>query len=258
MIPGILNVFPNTETYIINWPAGASGSFIASLVAHFVHDDFNSVVSDNGNSHSGKDQIVNNWYIYPDIFARSYTIDQTHLYIAPRDDTKPFILFDHVIPEWDQLSYQYPKFKNIRVTITPNEVIRMFGNLFFKQFVEEYKPNDPTHERWLNVKQFHPYLAKFDRPDEVDEENIKRYLEDCANYHIPEQWTEDCILPEQYKDKITLVKFYDVIYNKDKVLETISDITEKPITDKIEDFYQAYLEKQQKLVNTRMPWLNDK
>lgn len=250
--------FPNTETYVINWPAGASGSFIASLVAHFVTDDFESTVSSSGNSHSGKNVIAGNWKVYPDVFARIFTKEQTHLHITPRYEDRPFILFDHVLPEYDILYKQYPKFKNIRVTITQNEVIRMFGNLFFKQFVEEYHPDDPTHNHWVNTQQHHPYLQQFDRPDQVDDETIKRYLHDCANYEIPIEYSDECVLPAQYLDRITLIKFYDILYHHDKVLTTISEITKKPITERIRQFYKDYILKQRELVNTRMPWLNDK
>lgn len=253
-----MTVYPNTETYLINWPAGASGSFLASLVAHFVNEDFHSSLSANGNSHDGKNVIAENWKLDPENFTKIYTVEPTHLHIEPRYEDRPFILFDHVLPDWELLFAQFPKFKNIRVTISPNEVIRMFANLFFKQFVEHYSLGNPTHNYWVQTQGYYPYLKKYNSPKDVDLETVRRYLEDSSTYDIPDCWRDECELPDQYKDKIYLIRFYDIIHNRDLVLEKISQITSRPITDKVLEFYNDYIEKQDELVKSKMPWLNDK
>lgn len=253
-----LRVYPNTETYLINWPAGASGSFLASLVAYFVNDDFTSTISLNGNSHQGRNVIAENWKLDPETFKRLFTHHPAHLYIEPRYEDKPFILFDHVMPDWDLLLYQFPKVKNIKITVTQNEVVRMFGNLFFKQFVEHYSPGNPTSKYWEQNQEYHPYLKKYPTPDQVELADVRRYLEDTSTYQIPLEWREEYDLPENICDKVYLIRFYDIIHDAEKVLSALSDITGRPINERAIEFYNQYLEKQSELVNSKMPWLNDK
>jgi hypothetical protein len=73
-----------------------------------------------------------------------------------------------------------------------------------------------------------------------------------------EFFTRDFPIPEQYKNNIFHINVYDIIHNRDLVLELISKITNKPILPSIVQYYDAYLTKQEELVKTHMPWLDDK
>ena len=50
-------------------------------------------------------------------------------------------------------------------------------------------------------------------------------------------------IPPEYEGKAVVIKYKDLIYNPDKVLDTLSDITDSTITNFVRTEYMNYLEK---------------
>ena len=71
-------------------------------------------------------------------------------------------------------------------------------------------------------------------------------------------YNDDYPVPEEYKNNVLRIRFYDLIHNSNLVLNQLSALTNKPILPGVEQFYAKYLEAQDTLVKTKMPWLDDK
>ena len=54
----------------------------------------------------------------------------------PKNPDKILILYDHVLPNWDQLLNVFPKCKNVIVTSDQDDSELITGNLFFKQLIQ--------------------------------------------------------------------------------------------------------------------------
>ena len=252
--------YPNTETYLVNYSGGSCGAFIVTLLSLFVYNLEKSEPSQYGNSHSGMDYCTNLWesessFTY---HQRFYNKEAVHLHVNPANLNNPFILYDHLEPLWKLLFEKYPKCINILITYSKNEIPRLLGNVHFK-FLCQYFDNKNNVECWNNIRKKHSYLEEFETPKDVPELLIQKFiLHESEIYRIPIIYNDNLKLPELYKDKIIKLRMYDIIYNPEKVMNTLSSITNKPITDAIRETYKSYLDKQEELIKTKMPWLNDK
>ncbi len=168
------------------------------------------------------------------------------------------ILYDHVVPNLDDLFTKYPLCKNIVIEIDERTVNRVQGNLFFKTLVQEFPMSLAV---WEDTQNKHPYFKDYPDPRDVPVELSERYIKQFGN-NWPlldaEFFTNSFPVPEQYKNNVFYINVYDIIHNRDIVLETLSNITNKPIVPSTIQYYDAYLVKQEELVKTHMPWLDDK
>ena len=260
-----MNVFPNTETYLVTWMGGSCGAFITSLVYQLVMnepvlvDDF--VFSKFGHAHGASlDKCVRYWnnigsVRYAELYKEKIPV---FLAVDPLISSYPLILYDHVVPDLDELFTKYPLCKNIVIEIDKRTSNRVQGNLFFKTMVQEFPG---SLESWKKLQQEHSYLNKYDDPNDVPIEVSKRYIKQFgSNWPLmnAEFFTSSYNIPEQYKENVFHINVYDIIHNRDLVLESISKITNKPILPSIIQYYDAYLAKQEELVKAHMPWLHDK
>jgi hypothetical protein len=258
-----MNVFPNTETYLVTWLGGSCGAFITSLVYQFVVspiDDF--TFSKFGHAHGvALDKCVGNWkninsVRYADFYEEKVSVFSS---VDPLISSRPLILYDHLVPNLDELFTKYPLCKNIVIEMDKRTVNRVQGNLFFKTIVQEFPKSLKV---WEDLQRKYPsYFKEYADPKDVPVELSERYIREWGSrWPFPnvEFFMADYAIPEQYKNNLFHINVYDIIHNRDLVLETISKITNKPILPNIIQYYDAYLAKQDVLVKTHMPWLDDK
>jgi hypothetical protein len=257
-----MNIFPSTETYLITWLGGSCGAFITSLVYQFVVkpvDDF--AFSKFGHAHGiALDECIKNWnriipVVHSDLYKEKISVFSS---VDPICPSQPLILYDHLIPNLDELFTKYPLCKNIVIEMDKRTVNRVQGNLFFKTLVQEFPK---SVEVWKNLQNKHPYFKDYTDPKDVPIELSERYIREWGSrWPFPniEFFMADYVIHEQYKNNLFHINVYDIIHNRDLVLETISKITNKPILPNIVKYYDAYLAKQDELVKTQMPWLDDK
>ena len=130
--------------------------------------------------------------------------------------------------------------------------------MFFKNTCEGFPGNK---DYWEGVRLVNSVVAEFKDPNDIPIEIAETFIKEISTPILSNNgafFNEDYIHPEEYKDNIVQVSFYDIIHNSTNVLQQLSDATNKPITPEIELFYEKYLEAQDKLIKTKMPWLNDK
>ena len=259
-----MNVFPNTETYLVTYMGGSCGTFITSLVYQFVMNEpvTGFAFSKFGNAHeiSSINDYGKNWkninasVNYADLLNKKVSRFSA---VNPLISSQPLILYDHVVPNLDELFTKYPLCKNIVIEIDKRTSNRVQGNLFFKTLVENFPK---SLERWKKIQQEHSYLNEYDDPNDLPIELSERYIKQfSSHWPLPNTafFTSSYNIPEQYKENIFYINVYDIIHNRDMVLETLSKITNKPILTSIIEYYNAYLAKQEELVKTHMPWLDE-
>jgi hypothetical protein len=262
MISG--KVFPDTEAYIIAFEAGASGNFIKTLVYQFLYGQLPYINSTYGKSHNFYNKLRN----YDDTIRmvmaagriNSYDHSQPAEYVTaiepfnylsnnPRDPLKPFVTAEHLHPDFEKLFYKFPKAKALIITV-PNELgPRVGGNIFYKTMIDDYETNKWYKERWIRYKVENPELADFSHPQDVPIDLIEM---------VTKRYTPlitEVVVPEQYVQNVFIITLKELLYDKDKILNIIKNMTNKPITSYHRKYYDSYLEKQKELVANHMPWV---
>jgi hypothetical protein len=133
-------------------------------------------------------------------------------------------------------------------------ITRLIGNMLYKNWTREGDPH------WSSIRSTHPKLEPYENPNDVPNDLIKDFLMLYRTNYKKESsfFFDKTFLPIAYKDSIFYIDFYDIIHNMSKVLVQLSDITNKPITPFLEEQALNYQNKQIELVNSKMPWLDDK
>ena len=228
----------NTPCQLIVYERGAYGSFIFQLVSTFLDQDFVPELYSNA---SCPCKIINltaksSHYIYNSELKR-----HTYELADPFDASRAMVLRQHKWPVHKDFFKRWPLGKIIYITSTPEDHPRLRAN-------------------WLIKARFSAKVANFADPYVQDRriidmtpEQIKRAIYNVQTTFIT--FPEDEI-PNDYPDSIIKIKCNDVLVNKNLVLEQLSQITGKPIPEKLHDFYDRYLEAQEKLRLEFFPYIN--
>lgn len=257
-------VFPNTETYVIAFEAGASGNFINTLLFQFLYGQLPYRNSEFGKSHHSYGLLKNYLEIrrlsliksdqrpYDHSLPAEFAVNilpYNYLVYDPKDVTKPFITLEHIVPDWDALFTKFPNGKCIMITVPEELGPRVGGNVFYKTIIDEYETNKWYKERWVRYKVENPELQKYQHPQEVPIDEIelvtKRYKPQIPYVDVPEKYTRN----------VFIMTLKELLYEKEKVLNLLHTVCGKPITKFHHRYYDSYLQKQKDLVEKYMPWV---
>jgi hypothetical protein len=196
--------------------------------------------------------------MHPEYFESKIYIDHGYKWIDVEKlvSENRNILLDHVAPDWDELFEMYPNCKNIIITVDNFKLVpRITGNLYFKTICTSV-PAQKENIAWLTLTEnslFKDYDSPLEVPIDILEEYFNSRIRDYDKiYHSP----FNGIVPNH--KQIFPIKYYDILYNPEIVLNQIRQIVGKDLPIGIETEYQRYLDAQQELVSTRMPWISDK
>lgn len=257
-------VYPNTESYVIAFEAGACGNFLKTLLFQFLYGHLPYNISDFGKSHNTYNFYKNQTELYrlvklsseinnydhskpaPDV---ENLIPYQYLLHDPQDETKPFVTVEHIVPNFDLLFNKFPKAKCIIITVDEEMSPRVGGNIFFKTIMDEYETNKWYKTRWIQYQQEHPELKKYNHPRELSSLEIQIA---SAKYiaKIPE-----VKIPKKYSHNIFILTLKELLYDKYKVLDLLKTVTGKSYNKFHLKYYDQYLEKQKELVDKHMPWI---
>lgn len=245
-------IFPVVEAYLITYMAGASGAFLSLILYNLIHKQkINSVLSNNGHAHNSQ-KVMYTTYIP---LRPLPNFEHVYRYTIPKNIHEPIIFFDHAIPDLDYFFKKYPRGKIINILVDEKMLPRILGNFYYKNTCEW---GDDSKILWNKLKETDIFQS-FDNPNNVPSDLVELYIKKELNHiPIPHYYSTEYTPPEKLKDRFLLIDYYDLIYNKDKVLTSMSQFTGRPVTEFIENEYDLYLEKQKILVKTKMPWVSDK
>ena len=250
-----MNWYPDTETYMINYPTGVYGEFIAGIVAmllKIIPDDRKIEFSEYGNIPVFDEYKFSN-YTRTDIPVPNQMYD----FVEPADPTKPLLLTSYMFPLWDDLFYYYPKCKNIILTTRQIDLIVQSGNLFFKNVVDEYYNEQNPYGKlpWETLKSRRASLFEqynINVPEDLTPVRIQallqRYLSVGRSFYEGQSPTIDV-------PNVFYLSMNDIIYNKNKTLTLLSHVTNSSITPRILETYDRYLAIQEELIRKKMPWI---
>jgi hypothetical protein len=222
--------YADTEVYYVSYGWGTCGSFTSSLLHDFLFGIEEIIpFSESGNSHQRVLNCYENWHASETYLneANKRLIGAVYDQVRPIDKDVPLILFEHSLPVFDDLFSVYPKCKVIIISVTPQDAPRIRGNIFYKIFKDMEIRNE----------------LEFDK----NQPNMVRLAGKFMNL--------DLKCPEQYSKNVNVLPMYDIIHSKMKTLTLLSQLTNKPITEKIIETYDKYIEAQEELVRTKMPWV---
>jgi len=206
--------------------------------------------TDNGAAHTNQNIIPNRLYTFNENFNGEH--GHPYRYVDPRNLQKPLILYDHEEPNLKEFFDKFPIGKIITIRFNKKMVPLLHGNLFFKNIVHLNEDS----EAWIRFRKENSYLSDYNLPKDAPNDIIRKLVKGITKrYLIENYYSDQYIPPEEYSDRIYSIDFYDIIYNKSKVLSQLSEITNRPITDFVNAQYDIYLEKQHELISTNMPWL---
>jgi len=257
------------KLYHINYLSGCSGTFLQDILIQFANKDCNQSVSYLNKINAHGSLLVLNYNSNFELESENPT---GFLCYNLHDPDKPFVdqikvlnnnpivTADHQIPEWDKIFRKFPNAKNIIVQVDNRSAFRIEANIFYKIYSEHYKqsPNDIyVATYWDGLKKQNPSLNNYSMDDyPIDEllvaiKNLAKTK--TTNYPITGIYRHAYPIPEEYSDRVIAINYFDVINNKDYILETISAFIGEPIKPCIIETYNSYLERQHNL----FPWLND-
>lgn len=244
------------ECYFINYLGGTGGNFIQQLITRIIHNKNDIITGENGNAHGLELRIYENYYAeqeYYDHIQKNIFSKPIHEYLIPRHENFPVTATDHAVPIWDKMFTKFPNSKNIIIRCNHSNIEKMIANLFFKVNLA-----DPKLYKLL--KNNNPYFKNYEDPNLIPNDVIQKYVIDSSNTarnsYITFPYHEDHAIPTEYSDRIFVIKFDDIYNNNsDAVLSQLSLATGKPITDNIRKLYQTYIDRQEKLIDEKMPWI---
>jgi hypothetical protein len=246
--------FPDTETYYVVWLGGTSGAFISMCLYNMTTKETEIVLSEHGNAHINQKLINNNYLITNEGSGKIYNC------VSPKFKNVPLIFVDHEpIIEFDKLFTRYPKCKVIIVHVHDKMIERLLGNMYYKNWCDlDYVSG--SSGMWGKIRARE--MSEYDDPKDVPMELVKNFLQKMASVYIKDNkdpfFFSKGNLPEEYKNSIFYIDFYDIIHNMHKVLSQLSDITGRPVSKFLEEQALNYQLKQVELVNSKLPWIDDK
>ena len=215
------------EIYLISYPFGMPGRFIEVLVKQFAQSSFIDVDFPNGDApnfiHESGVIIPNNHDYTTDILLNTDIKFREKLWF------RPYVVAEEKIPDWNQLYNKYSNLKNILITIDH----RMYKRCLLDSFVKKNLISDNA-EKWMN-----------DILNNCLDESEPAWVWFSKSMHWPYRAGDS--IPEEYNGKVYRLNLYDIIHNKEAVLDDLSIITNSSINSAITETYDNYLAAQVKL-----------
>ena len=222
--------------YIIVYAPGAAGSFIAALMTTFYGNSSSASFSKYGNSHAAAD-FKNNIVRF-----RPYDEDKFGMRTRPFNPSKPHIVLDHGTIDFVELRAKYPNAKIIIIQYTPEDVLLIQANFYFKWQTDAFGMDPNTLEIWKILSSRFFNNAPTPHDESITKEMIMAYLESHASPNIIH------IIQPKYKSgtrfadpNFFYLEFNDIMCDRDKTLSAVSEMTGLPTNPDAEKFYDDYI-----------------
>jgi len=283
-----LKIFPNADCYIVTYKPGSGGHLISTLLYYllFDSDDVVADVSELGHAHTNQQTLImNTWNkeSQKHIPADSATTRSFNLYTVIEPQNNTVIFQEHpLIKNYKHLKQRFPKFKQLFIVTEKHNLGQIGLNVFLKVIVDlanvdlaNLSISEPDEKgksfnavcKWNNIQK--EFLRK--RPKEVwiqeyhnptnmldNKKHFKIFCEvifpkDKIFTGINHQWNIKNIKASvrDYQKHVHYITFDDIIHNSDSVLNTLSSVTNKPVTKAANNYYKNWLSKQKLLEDIR-------
>jgi hypothetical protein len=236
-----MKTYPDTPVYMIYYAPGTSGRFLVYLISLFLGNKTIQEFSNFGNAHVPNSYFMNRTLPYDLIGSRHQP--NTSRFPDPRDITKPIIFQSHKEHmDVNSLLDKYPLSKILLIQYSIEELELVEMNLFYKVFIDSWGSWPGIREHWEGVKH---YFNTDELPSTIPSDKvllgIKSKIKDISTISYP--YGEDSEIDDS---RIVTYKFKDILRDKQKTLEMLSDLTSSPIPSIIEEnkIYDNYISSQ--------------
>lgn len=234
-----MQVFPDTDVYVISYLPGCYGSFLSLLVLEFLGNKTNIDFSTHGNAHAALPLFNQS---NQGTFSENNFMD-----VDPFDQTKPVLIREHTAIDYQSLFVKYPKAKNLIVQLNPDDVLLMKTNFYFKAKVDSFHLEPHLRKEWEEDSAKFFNGAKSPHESTVTGDMVRNYLNQFIGNDVLHPFRSTSELPSN--PNIFSIKFDDVIKNRPHVLNTISKMTGMPIPITVYHTYDKYIQSQRPIWN---------
>ena len=243
------------DCYIVNWQEGARGSFISDLLCLLLMNDKETIISiksEQGDAGSiSRGRVEYNIYMdhninYPEKFYSAF---------LKKDAEIDFMFFTgfpldtETLIDYNFLNKKYKNWKCVWIVEEPNEFLQVeLINFYKKEYITEYCG---IQNQYQHFYERHPEVQVngISHPRDLSAIQFKKFMETYidttggANYlHISQHFDNIySTLPEEVKNRIFKLNFIDITTNMPKVLELLSTVTGKQITNNVVESYKKYI-----------------
>lgn len=244
-----MNIFPHTPVYVVTFWPGASGSFLASLIASMIGYESTSKFSKHGNIHKTGGVCLNSKSVGIklsdfDYLNHNFDYPPSILCTEPNDPTKPLIIREHQAHH-DILFEKYPLAKNIIIQYEKSERLVVELNAFYKIYIDDWDANEDHKKHWYETSKLSFNGIK--NPKDVPEDMLMKQLKIQAENRPP--------YPFEFGDfisndpRIFTINLKEIYSNYRKTLNTLSTMTGRRTNRQTAKLYIDYIDRQQTLWN---------
>ena len=212
----------NNETYLISFETGSCGVFIKTMLEQIIAQDhiaYQEILEfPNAHAHDV------NFFKRPLMDEHFYTFTAT-LYegnvnsyesAIDADHGKPLIYRDHNAPNWELFFTKFINSKNIVITFTEE--------------MEKYVATFGYYKYHINMG--------WDITD-----NILRWV----GHGFPYSYKFPLIKPKEYAERIIEIKLEEILFDKQRVLDILSNISNRSVPTFVDKSYDNYVKAQREI-----------
>jgi len=180
--------------------------------------------------------------------------------MKPTKLDEPYLIRDHLYPNWEDLFDLLPLAKNVIITVDPDDSDLIVGNLFYKTFIDNHQMKFWA-DLWETWKNNFSYFREYDTAPSVPQEIITEHILTVASnykHNIDKEFLSGHRIPEEYANRVYTISIKEIMNDPDKVLRVLSMMTGKDSNASIKQSYTNYLLKQKEFMQEKMPWLVEK
>lgn len=250
-------IYKDLKNYIpVISASGACGKFISAMITYALNDvqvDEQRVKDrfyNHAHYHREWDDIMNETN-----FHYSSPIEHPQWEKIKLKQESPYHSFSFAggitLIEPERISNTFPNFKIVIITVEESDKILVDLNHFWKGGPRNYLKEDSVYfddNNWL--KNISPETARNIIEDYYSTEGMDTFQ--ITQEALAKEWIEK--LKPEWKERIYLIKFRDIVENPKKIIETIEEIVEKPLSDNLRNEYDRYVNMQKEHYKTYIPF----
>ena len=234
------------DLYLVSYVGGTAGTFIASLVWVWLTDDTPMGITDYGEADYAN-------------FVQNYTIKNFDHFGGyktnhPIDVNIPFVVRAHGEVDVAWIDEHYPNNIIFNITHDDRNRSRIAANNVFKILWRVYKKKQNSlYPTWADLLKMVDLPFKAANDCNVDE--CKKLIVHMRDIVQGVLFQIDVKNSKPDASNVVNISFWDILYDKEKVLTTIGKGLNRPRTKKIEQIYDEYIKAQKEFIEQVAPWI---
>lgn len=229
------------DVYVMSFMGGTGGTFLAGILYLWLTQKQHPLIySQFGDAHEGE--------IYRENWSRTdsvaYDTNQILTVVSPKYKITPFVVRQHFVLDPSIVPKNLQNYLQIKIVVHPKDQELIGAFRFFKWVLRQYNFMDTSV--WDNIKE------RETNPNYLEGDELRYYINKLSLNCIPigQDWTTH--INDENNMSVT---FHDIMFNKNKTLNILSERIAIPITPVISQSYDNYIYANQNLIRYKCPWI---